>query len=341
MMEFLEFVPLNQYTTFRTGGPARYFCHIRSVADIVRAREFAKEKGLPLFVLGGGSNLLVSDSGINAVVAKMEIMGRKFREVDHRFSEFIVGAGENWDDAVALCVSKGLYGIENLSGIPGTVGAAPVQNIGAYGTEIRETLARVNVFDLETGEEKILNNEECKFSYRNSIFKTKEGKRYVIVGVTLLLDSQGRVNIGYKDLKERFKDSYSKDVSLNDLRSAVLDIRKNKLPDIRECGTAGSFFKNPIIPAKKFAELNEKYPDMPNFPLPNGDVKIPLAWILDNVCGLKGFQDGPVGLYKTQPLALINLGTASSQDVLNLVARIKDIVREKTGILIEEEVIIV
>ncbi len=335
-MNIEQNVPLAQLTTFRVGGVARYFVSVKSVPELTEAVSFAKEEGLPFFVLGGGSNTLVPDFGFPGLVIKNEIRGIKMKEEDGAFI-LEVGAGENWDDFVNFTVSQGLYGLENLSYIPGNVGGAPVQNIGAYGAEVKDTIEGVEVFDPEKMEFRTLSNEACGFSYRDSIFKHKKGSRLVITKVIFKLSKQGRVNIGYKDLKERFKDRYSSDVALSEVREAVVDIRKNKLPDWKVVSTAGSFFKNPIITKSHFEKLKKMYPEITGFSEGN-KVKVPLAWILDKVCDLKGMEEGNVGLFPKQPLAVVNLGDATFDEIKQFTDKIAALIKEKTEIEVEWEV---
>ena len=380
-----EHVPLAPLTTFKIGGKARYFCRAQSVADVEKAAASSKEKKIPMRVLGGGSNVLIADDGFSGLVVKIDILGIEFNE--HGSSvEAVVGAGEVWDDFVALCVEKGLYGVENLSGIPGTVGAAPIQNIGAYGTEVKETVLWVEVFDTKSGEVKKLTNEQCRFGYRDSMFKHTEGKSLIVVRVALRLRKTGVPNIGYKDLKEYFygefdssfpkacppisrrggDESASRRISdkkenpsahqneplplrkgelptLTEIREAVIEIRGRKFPDLKKFGTAGSFFKNPIIPKVQFDALKQKYPNLPGFPLESrisnlASVKVPLAWILDNVCGLKGAVAGKVGLFERQPIVLVNFADASADEVRAFADSVIRTVKEKTNIDVEWEV---
>lgn len=346
-LEFRENVPLAPLTTFRVGGAARYLCEARSEEDLRAAAAFAKERGLSLLVLGGGSNMLVSEEGFPGVVARMTMAG--VTRGERNGAVFVsAAAGESWDGLVAQTVAWGLWGLENLSLIPGTVGAAPVQNIGAYGTEVKDVIESVRAMNLDTGATREFSNAECRFSYRESFFKTEEGKRFAILSVTFRLSAAPRPNLSYKDLAEAFAENPSP--SLAKIRDAVISIRTGKFPDLAKVGTAGSFWKNPIISAAKFAELSARYPGMPSFPVvppasaaPFGaaQVKVPLAWILDRVCGLKGYAQGKVGLFKNQPLVLVAERGAAATDVLELEGHVRGLVREKTGIEIEREVQIV
>jgi UDP-N-acetylmuramate dehydrogenase len=336
-----EHIFLREYTTFKIGGEAKYFFRAKSIEDVREAVGFAHENSFPIFVLGGGSNLLVSDLGFQGVVIKNEILGLEFIE-EGDFVLAKAGAGENWDSFVDACVSRELYGLENLSGIPGTVGATPVQNIGAYGVEVKDTIFSVETLDTRDGGIKIFENKDCHFAYRDSFFKTKEGKNFVVLSVTFKLRKTGKLNLEYKDLANYFSGK-AETATLKTVRNAVLEIRSKKFPDLKIFGTAGSFFKNPIISNESFEKIKKDYPEIPNFPANQGGidkslVKVSLAWILDKVCGLKGFSEGPVGLYEFQPIVIVNNGGANSQQVENFAVNIAQKVFDKTGIKVAWEV---
>ncbi|MEK7574989.1 MAG: UDP-N-acetylmuramate dehydrogenase, partial [Patescibacteria group bacterium] len=302
---------------------------------------FAREAKLPFFILGGGSNLLVSDDGFSGVVIKNEIRGISFAESPQGV-RVTAGAGEDWDTFVAEMLRRGLYGLENLSGIPGTVGAAPVQNIGAYGAEARDSIVSVEALDAKTGISKTFSTSDCSFGYRDSFFKKSFGKEYLVVGVTFHLKKEGALNIEYKDLKNYFAKRGEKP-TLKSVRDAVLEIRGAKFPDLKTTGTAGSFFKNPVISTEHYEKLKMKWPNLPGFPMPdvNGHlskVKVSVAWILDNILQYKGLKVGEVGLHHAQPLVLINYGAARASDVSSVAASVSEKVKEATGITLEWEV---
>ena len=278
---------------------------------------------------------MINDEGYKGLVIKIDIKG---------VTGLKVGAGENWDDFVSQCVKNGLYGIENLSGIPGTVGASLVQNIGAYGVEVKDVIESVEVFDTETLTTKILSNKDCNFGYRDSIFKKPKGKKYIITYVTFKLKKEGKLNIEYKDVKNYF---IEKGIipTLQEVRKTILEIRKGKFPDLSKYGTAGSFFKNPIIKKEQYEKLLKEYPSIPHYEIYTAsggidelNMKIPLAWILDNVCNIKGIRKGNVGVYEKQPLVLVNWGGATAQEVKKYAEEITILVKQKTGIDIEPEV---
>ena len=354
-------VSLASLTTLKTGGKAKYFFVAKNEKDVVDAASFARKEKLPIFVLGGGSNVLVSSDGFPGVVIKMETK-------DISYSENVGGsvlvhaeAGASWDALVAETVERSLWGLENLSGIPGTVGAAPIQNIGAYGAEAKDAIESLRAIDARTGEEKVFSKAECGFDYRDSFFKTSEGKNFIIIEVAFRLSKEPRPNISYKDLKEYFTAEKKEDdfrarslseahkrenyplfsePSVSEIRRAVLEIRSKKFPDLSKVGTAGSFFKNPVISESVFNTLKAKFPDTPFFAAKNG-VKVPLAYILDKICGLKGFKKGSVELFQNQPLVLVNICGATAEEIKDFSSYIKKVVFEKTGIQIEEEVIFV
>jgi UDP-N-acetylmuramate dehydrogenase len=300
-MEIQEGIPLAPFTTFGIGGPATYFARTQSVSDLYEALEFAEEKSLKIFILGGGSNILLPDEGFDGLVLKIEIPGIESVHEDNSVL-MVIGAGESWDETVAESIKQNLWGIENLSGIPGTVGGAAVQNIGAYGASLSQTLEWVEVLDILEKKTKTLTKEACRFGYRDSIFKQETG-RYVVLHVALQLSTTPQPNLAYKDLSERFKATAP---SLAEIRKAVLLIRAGKFPDLAVEGTAGSFFKNPIVSASEAKKLQEKYPAMPVFSLPEStNIKIPLGWILDHVLGMRGFTNGPVRLYENQALVVV------------------------------------
>ena len=345
-MKLEENISLSEHTTFKLGGIARYFFQVRNIDEAREALGFARRNRLPFFVLGGGSNLLVSDAGFQGVVIKNELSGISFKEEPGGVFA-TAGAGENWDNFVSECVNRGLYGLENLSGIPGTVGAAPVQNIGAYGAEAKDSIVSVEVLDAKTGSVRNFSAAECTFAYRDSFFKTAEGKSYIITSVTFRLKENGTLNLGYKDLKNYFGAAKAAP-TLSDVRKAVLEIRGKKFPDLKTTGTAGSFFKNPIIPQAQFDELKKRFPDLTGFEVHGTGtdrnteqarkVKIPLAWILDNILHLKGFMNGPVGLHDAQPLVIIHTGGGSAEDVRRLAEGVADKIKDATDIDVVWEV---
>lgn len=343
-MKVAEHIALKKYTTFKIGGEARFFVVVKTIDELKEAVQYAKDNKLTIFPLGGGSNVLISDKGIPGLVIKIEIDGIESWELDKDSMELIVGAGENWDSFVEFAVKHNLHGVENLSLIPGSVGAAPVQNIGAYGSEVKEAILWVEVLNTETGEISIMMNIECMFRYRESVFKRPEGKKYIITRVAFVLKKQAALNTNYRDVADYIKNNAIPDseITLQKIRDIVIDIRTKKLPDVKKLGTAGSFFKNPIISKAEYEEILKKYPNLPSYPTKEeGKVKIPAAWLLDNACGFKGYRKGNVGVYKNQALVLVNFGNAKAQQIVSLAEQMIKCVKEKTGVTLEAEVQIV
>ncbi len=344
-MRIQENFPLRGLTTLKIGGTARYLISVTAASELTEVVSFAARKRLPLIILGGGSNVLITQTKLEAVVVRIEIRGVVWKEEG---DETIVeaGAGESWDALVAESVRRGLWGLENLSGIPGTVGGAPIQNIGAYGTELKDVLEWVEVFDIPATQKRQgealpvarFRLADCRLSYRESIFKSPEGKHLIVTRVALRLRRTGKPNLIYKDLSNYF--AHLPVPTLSEIREAVIAIRSRKFPDLKKFGTAGSFFKNPIISAQKFAELKAKFPDLPGFAMRDEKelVKVSLAWVLDHICNLKGFTKGRVALFESQPIVLVNLGAADAAEVESFAAEVEACVKEKTGIQIEREV---
>jgi UDP-N-acetylmuramate dehydrogenase len=360
MISIQEYVPLHTFTTFKLGGPARFFVIVKSVEELREAVNWAKAQVAPIFILGGGSNILVSDAGFNGLVIKNEIMGIEVEKKDGDMVAVTAGAGENWDAFVASMTERGFFGLENLSYIPGTVGAAPVQNIGAYGVEVAQYIHSVDALDVSTGKYMTFSGAECLFEYRDSFFKKNPGK-YAISRVTFSLSTTPVVNSSYKDIAAFFAKKNEigvagVNITPADIRAAVIEIRKKKLPDWHVMGTAGSFFKNPVISKEKYAELVATYPELPNYPVAQSNhanqashVKIPLAWVLDNVCGYRAKirttesgEPSAIGTYQNQALVIVNdymkIPGATTADVAAFIQEITEVVKTKTGIAIEPEV---
>ncbi len=334
-----EYVPLSLHTTFGIGGTARYFAHIHTTDELVEAYTFAEKNNLPVILLGGGSNTLVTDGVINALVLKISILGISREDAQGDTVVVTAGAGVAWDELVEYAVSEHLYGIELLTLIPGTVGAAVVQNIGAYGTELKEVVNTVEVFNTETKKIQYLTKEDCVFGYRDSLFKKNEGKKFVITRVIIQLLKNAQLNLSYKDVQEYFKEN--KEPTLSEVRSAIIDIRTKKLPDPKIIGTAGSFFKNPTVSKEKYHELCSRFPELPGFVQNDGRVKISLAWILDHALKLKGFSVGGARLHEHQPLVIVAEKNTPSNDVLKLVSYVQEKVKKEFEIEIEKEVVVI
>lgn len=297
---------------------------------------YARERRLAVTVLGGGSNVLVADAGVCGVVVQMAITGIEYKEENDSVVQLRVGAGVVFDDLVAQTVVKGLWGLENLSHIPGTVGATPIQNVGAYGVEVAQCIVSVEGVHRHSGEQRVFAAAECQFGYRHSLFKTPEGQPYIITHVTFALSKVPRPRLEYADLA-RWAEGRS-DIFLPDIRSAVVTIREGKFPDWHKEGTAGSFFKNPIIGSELAEKLRAQYPELPLYATDDGRVKCALGFILDRICNRRGYRQGAVRLYEKQALVLVTDRGATSQEVQEFASEICAEVKEKTGIEVDWEV---
>ncbi len=342
-----ENVALAPYTTLRIGGPARFFAEVTSEADVVAALEFAAARALPVFVLGGGSNVVVADSGFPGLIIRMGLRGIEQQAA----GLFAVAAGEEWDPFVGRCVDQGCAGIECLSGIPGTVGGTPVQNVGAYGQEVSDVI--VSVRALERGTHRIfdLSRDECRFGYRSSIFSPPGHERYVILSVRFSLEPGGAPRVVYPDLQKHFAGASDRP-GLPDVRQAVLRIRESKSMVLRagdpDARSAGSFFKNPVVSAEQAAGVlaaagtrvgSGVEAPLPVYPMPDGSFKLPAARLIELAGFARGFRRGRVGLSSKHTLALINCGDATARELLDLMHDIQSAVHEIFGVrLIPEPV---
>lgn len=339
-MKIEENAPLSKLTTLKAGGKARFFARIKKTEDLKEAFLFIKEKKIPFFILGGGSNILIDDKGFDGAVLKMEIRGIKRSVKNQRkdSEEFEVGAGVDWDSFVKLLCNASLWGAENLSGIPGTVGASVIQNIGAYGAEVKNIISGVEVYDHKKSKLIFLKNRQCHFGYRDSIFKKEKNKHLIVTMVKFILSKKPSPNLGYKDLKEILPE---KTRDILKIRKTVISVRKKKFPDLALFGTAGSFFKNIIITKKEFTKIKSKFPEIVFYSAGGDLMKLSSASILDKILLLKGFKDGNVGLFQNQPLVLVNYGRAKASEIKSFVEKIKKKVFKKTGLKLEEEVVII
>lgn len=338
-LEIREDVALAPFTTFGIGGPARYFTTARTEADVEQAVAFARERSLPLFVLGGGSNLLVRDTGFSGLVLHIAIQGIE-RSTDELLD---VGAGESWDGLVDHAIALDLAGIECLAGIPGSVGGTPVQNVGAYGQEVSETIESVRAFDREICQWHDLANADCHFRYRESLFNTDAPNRYIVTRVRFRLHPNGAATIRYAELQRRFADAPAP--TLAEVATAVREIRRSKGmvitagdPDTR---SAGSFFKNPIVPQaalKLVAAATAIDPaNIPHWPTATGDIKLPAAWLLEKAGFTKGYTEGPAAISTRHTLALTNRNNATCADILRLQDHIIATVQSRFNITLERE----
>jgi UDP-N-acetylmuramate dehydrogenase len=343
-MEFLQHVTLAPYTTFQIGGPARWFAEAASEDDIAAGVAFATERRLPLFILGGGSNLLVSDAGFPGLVLRIALQGITST---HKNDQFIVSvaAGEDWDGLVAYAVAANAAGVECLSGIPGTVGGTPVQNVGAYGQEVSQTIVTVRAFDRNTLGFVDLPAADCGFSYRRSIFNSTQRERYVVSRVDYALRRDAPANIVYADLTRYFAARNGAAPTLVEVREAVRSIRAQKgmllVPGDADCRSAGSFFKNPVVPVTVLDQLAEELGierrSIPAYPARDGEVKLSAAWLIERAGYQKGYALGKAGISSRHTLALINRGGASAAEVTTLRDSVIDTIAERFGIRLEPE----
>ncbi len=331
---------LKPYNTFGVDAKARYFTEIHTVDALKEALNFSKDNGLPLLFLGGGSNVLFTRD-FDGLVIQLNLKGISLQPLNENEMLVTAKSGENWHELVMFCLDKNLGGLENLSLIPGNVGTSPMQNIGAYGTEIKDIFANCTVLNLETLETEVLDLEKCRFGYRDSIFKQEGKGKYVILDVTFRLTSRNhRIKTEYGAIKTELEKSGIENPTIQEVSQAVISIRQSKLPDPKKIGNAGSFFKNPTIPLTQFEALKQQYETIPGYPN-GGSVKVPAGWLIEQ-CGWKGKQTGNVASHKLQALVIINAtGNASGKEIFDFSTEIINSVKEKFGIELEREVNII
>ena len=338
-----EQVPLAPFTTLGVGGPARYFTEARDESDVREAVELAQVRNLPMFVLGGGSNLLVADSGFDGLVLKAALRGIN-RTAAGDDVTFNLAAGEEWDSFVACAVDEDCAGVECLSGIPGSVGGTPVQNVGAYGQEVSETIREVEALDRQSLQLKKFSNAECGFGYRTSLFNTTERDRHIILRVSFLLRRGGRPSMRYRDLQGSFAEA-AREPTLLQVRNAVLDVRRSKgmllvLGD-DDARSAGSFFKNPIVTQREFADLaarlSSRGVSLPCYAAGEGSRKLPAAWLVEHAGFAKGYSRGAAGISGRHALAIVNRGGATAAEIVALKDEIQSRVFSEFGVQMQPE----
>ncbi|MFA5773373.1 MAG: FAD-binding protein [Candidatus Paceibacterota bacterium] len=383
-MKIQEYVDIRDYSSLHIGGQFRYFVKIDKKDELGNVYLMAREKNTPIFILGGGSNIVFSDGIIDVFAIKIEIKGFEIIPArphkgaggneTEKYADIKVGAGEIWDKIVEKTVEMNLQGLEALSAIPGTVGATPVQNVGAYGVEVKDTILEVEVFDIKENKIKTISNKDCKFGYRDSIFKNEDKGKYIITAVTyrlnkvppLLLEEGvgggdlelishhlapkgtppqqgGEKNLspalGYPGVSKYFEEHKIENPNLKQIREAIIEIRKEKLPNPKEIPNVGSFFKNPIVSNSVADKIKADFPNAKFFPLETTRqdlVKIPAGWLIENA-GLKGKSFGNVSVYDKNALVLVNNGNATKEDLINARNEIIKIVEQKFGITLEQE----
>ncbi len=337
MFEIKENFTLKKYNTFGIDVKTQYFSICSLIDELKESITIQKKKNLPLMILGGGSNVLFTEN-FPGIVIQPALKGVEIVNENSRVVQLKVGAGEDWDEFVQYCVEKGWGGIENLSLIPGNVGTSPIQNIGAYGMEVKDVITEVETLEIETFKIHRFKNADCKFGYRDSIFKRALKGKHIITHVFFRLNKKPEFILDYGNLKEELRTF--DEINLQNIRKAVIDIRNAKLPKPEETGNAGSFFKNPVIDYNAFEQLKKSYPEIPSFVLDNKLVKIPAGWLIEKA-GWKGKREGNVGVHEKQALVLINLGNASGKEVVQLAYKIQQSVKDMFAIELEMEVNVV
>ncbi len=326
---------LKNYNTFGIDVRAKTFISVENLDDLRRVLQ--KNYAEDLFILGGGSNMLLTKD-IDSTVLHIGLKGRQILEETEAEVIIEVDAGENWHEIVLWTLENNWAGFENLSLIPGNIGTAPIQNIGAYGTEIRDNLVSVKAIDIQTLEVQEFLNEDCKFGYRDSIFKNKAKGKYIIVSVTFrLLKKEHQIRTNYGTIVQALDEMGITSPTIKDVSNAVIKIRREKLPDPVELGNSGSFFKNPVIANDLLENLKKTFPDIPYYDVGNNEFKIPAGWLIENT-GLKGYREGDAGVHKNQALVLVNYGSATGREILNLAQKVQSEVYKKFQIELQPEV---
>ena len=330
-------VSLKPYNSFGFDAVAKQFAEINAINDLqtlIKSGDLQRQKTL---ILSGGNNILFQQEVFDGLIVYINTKG--IEVLCENENEIVVRAqaGEDWPDFVRFCVGKGWLGVENLAHIPGKVGAAPVQNIGAYGMELKDSFVQCEAMDLATGETKVFTKEECRFGYRESIFKHELKGQYVITSVDFLLKKEAPLHLEYGNIKAYLEQSGIEHPTLQQLHDAICAIRDAKLPDVKQIGSAGSFFKNPVIKREQFEALLKEYPTMPHYDEPNGKVKVPAGWLIEQA-GWKGWRNEHVGVYNKQALVLVHYGGGKGCDIVELAHKIQDSVEKKFGIRISPEV---
>ena len=330
---------LQAYNTFGIKVAADYFTEIASPVDLPGLIGLPEFKELPYLILGGGSNILFTKN-FEGLVILNRIKGLSKQQIDEGTVQVTAGSGVVWQNLVNYAITNGLGGVENLSLIPGTVGAAPIQNIGAYGVELKDIFYCLKAFEIASGEMKTFYANDCRFGYRNSIFKEELKNKFIIAEVTLNLATHPQVNTSYGAIKNVLEEQGIKDPTIKDVSKAVIQIRQSKLPDPAKIGNSGSFFKNPVLSKAEFNGLKESFSDIPGYENGASEVKVPAAWLIDQ-CGWKGHRRGDIGVHEFQPLVLVNYGGGSGQAIKELALEIQKSVIEKFGVTLKPEVNII
>jgi UDP-N-acetylmuramate dehydrogenase len=350
-MTILENISLAPFTTLGIGGPARHFAEVTSVDSLLAGVAWATSHEVPLFVLAGGSNIVVSDAGFRGLILRLSIRGIETR-FDGADVFVTAGAGEEWDALVEMCVENNWAGLECLSGIPGRVGATPIQNVGAYGQETSESFVSLDALDTRTGQSIRMSREDCEFGYRASRFRSRDAGRFIITSVTYRLTANGKPSVRYAELTRYLDERGIREPALTDVRQAVLAIRRRKAmvidPNDPDSRSVGSFFMNPVVSPKEFEQINQRAlkvtPDntqMPRYPMPDGSVKLSAAWLIENAGFKRGYVHGGVGISPRHSLAIINRGGGTARELVELAEQIRARVRDVFGVGLSPEPIFV
>jgi len=334
-MNIQENTSLKPYNTFGIDAKARFFTKVSGLKELKEALLFAEAQTIPILILGGGSNILLTQDFLGLVI-KLELKGIKVLQEDSEKVLVSVGAGENWHEFVLFAIAQNWAGIENLSLIPGTVGASPMQNIGAYGVEIQQVFDHLKALNRKTLELETFSAEECQFGYRESVFKHKLKDKYIICEVVFQLSKIPLINISYGAIKDTLAEMKAENPGIKEVSDAVIAIRQSKLPNPAEIGNAGSFFKNPTISESTFEKLKNQFPEIPGYKVDEG-IKVPAAWLIDQA-GWKGFRRNDIGVHNKQALVLVNFGKGKGKEIQELSQEIQQSVEEKFGIKLSPEV---
>lgn len=338
-MNIIENNPLLKLNTFGVDVKAKYFTSINTINELIEVTKTNVFKDLELLILGGGSNILFTKD-FDGLVILNNIKGKEIIEQNQQSIFLKIGAGENWHELVMYCVDNGWGGIENLSLIPGNTGTAPMQNIGAYGVEIKETFVELEALEISSGKIVKFNNSDCEFGYRESVFKNKMKNQYIILNITLELKKNPVLNINYGDVKAILESQNIKNPDIKEVSNAIISIRQSKLPDPKKIGNSGSFFKNPIVSLNLLELIKKKYPNVVNYEINENEFKIAAGWLIERA-GWKGKKFNNYGIHEKQALVLVNYGLANGMEIFELSEKIILDIKDKFGITLEREVNII
>lgn len=339
MPNILKNISLKPYNTFGLDTSARLFVEVKSLEELQEVVRSSKFKINDVLVLGGGSNILLTQD-MDGLVVKNSIQGKEIVSENKEEIVIKVGAGTNWHEFVMYCVEKGYGGVENLSLIPGTVGAAPMQNIGAYGVEIKDVFVQLEALHRFSNKMETFDNATCEFGYRESIFKHSHKDKYIIVNVTFRLSKKPKLNLDYGAIRDVLAERGITEPTIKDVSNAVIEIRQSKLPDPKKIGNSGSFFKNPVISKEVLLSIRKDYPEIPTYPIDDNSVKVPAGWLIEQA-GWKGKTFGSIGVHKKQALVLVNYGAGKGADIKKLSEDIQASIFEKFGVALQAEVNII